>query len=69
MNIKILESKLLYFCKNSKSFTLFHGSGFSVFGELFKEYILLSINSDKISINLKLCDKIDKKLSDFEIFK
>jgi hypothetical protein len=66
MDVNTIESKLLLFCKNSKSFTLFNGSGFSVFGELFKEYILLSINSDKISINLKLCDKIDKKLSDFE---
>ena len=66
MNINTIESNLLLFCKNSKKFTLFHQSGFSVFGELFKEYILLSINPDKIDINLELCDKIDKKLKDFE---
>ena len=66
MKVHTIESKVHAFCKELMQYELFKGSGFSVFGELFKEYISLSIYREKVKINLDLCEKVECHLNDFE---
>ena len=66
MDIITTESKLLYFSKHLENYSLFKGSGFSVYGEIFKEYIFISINPQKAVLNIELCSKVDAVLSEYE---
>lgn len=64
--MKNIESKLILYIQSLNNYTLFKGSGFSLFGQIFKEYLLISINHKNVNLNNSLCEKIENHLSYLE---